>query len=184
MLDIGKLNLFRSVSPQGYSNGNWVISHIIDYYDIMGENVIYLKSDININLVLKCVVKKFKTNSELSEILENDLFRVSIIVIDFNSMDKINIIRNITSLPIIVVAGTFEPNYHFIYSDKFDYFYECYSKIENTISFKNKMFGIANGEPFKKIEYVNDVKNNWTSTTEDIKLQLLRDKKIENILKK
>ncbi len=177
MLDIGKLNLFRSVSPKGYSNGNWTISHIIDYYDIMGENVIYLKSDINSNLFLKCSVKKFETNSELIKILKNDLFRVSIIVIDSNSMDKINIIRDITSLPIIVVAGTFEPNYLFIYSDKFDYFYECYSKIEYSVSSIPFI-------PAKSIEYVNDVKNNWTSTIEDIKLQLLRDKKIENILKK
>jgi hypothetical protein len=174
MLDIGKLNLFRSVSPKGYSNGNWTISHIIDYYDIMGENVIYLNSDINTNLHLKCSVRKFENNSELIKILENDLFRVSIIVIDFNSIDRLGIIRDITSLPIIVVAGTFEPNYHFIYSDRFDYFYECYSKIDFSLSFID----------MNSIEYVNDVKNDWISTVEDIKIQLLRDKKIEEIFKK
>jgi hypothetical protein len=175
MLDIGKLNLFRSVSPKGYSNGNWTISHIIDYYDIMGENVIYLNSDINTNLHLKCSVKKFENNSELIKVLENGLFRVSIIVIDFNSIDRLDIIRDITSLPIIVVAGTFEPNYHFIYSDKFDYFYECYSKIDYSMSFMSVN---------PTIEYVNDVKNDWVSTVEDIKIQLLRDKKIEEIFKK
>ncbi len=174
MLDIGKLNLFRSVSPKGYSHGNWVISHVIDYYDIMGENVIYLNSDTNTNLFLKCSVKKFENTTELRKILENDLFRVSIIVIDFNSIDRINIIRDITELPIIVVAGTFEPNYNFIYSDKFDYFYECYSKIDFTLAFID----------MNSIEYVNDVKNDWISTVEDIKIQLLRDKKIEQIFKK
>jgi hypothetical protein len=169
MLDIGKLNLFRSVSPKGYSNGNWTISHIIDYYDVMGENVIYLNSDSNTKIFLKCNTIKFDTNLELQEILENNLFRVNIIVIDCNSMDSIDMIQNTTSLPIIVVENS---GYIPIYIDNFDYYYECYSKTEH------------NGLNFDRVEYVNDVKNNWTSTTEDIKLQLLRDKKIENILKK
>lgn len=169
MLDIGKTNLF--LNENGY-----VISRIIDYYDLMGRNCLFLDG-IDSNIHVKCS-KITITSNNISELLINNLFRVDIIIIatSVTRYDTLlSRIREVTDLPVILITD------NFIYSEKdlqkFDFIYRLY-KIDDTsyINFEDYE------NKFLEKSRVNDIKNSWDMSLADIKKQYIREEKINKLL--
>ena len=168
MLDIGKTNLFLN-------ENSYVVSRIIDYYDLMGRNCLFLDG-IDSNIHVKCS-KITVTSNNISELLINNLFRVDIIIATSvtrydNLLSKI---REVTDLPVILITD------NFIYSEKdlqkFDFIYRLY-KINDTsyINFEDYE------NKFLEKSRVNDIKNSWDISLADIKKQYIREEKINKLL--
>lgn len=167
MLDIGKTNLFLN-------ENNYVISRIIDYYDLMGRNCLFLDG-INSNIHVKCS-KITVTSNNISELLINNLFRVDIIIATSvtrydNLLSKI---REVTDLPVILITD------NFIYSEKdlqnFDFIYRLYKENIDYLNVKNYE------QQFLEKSRVNDIKNSWDMSLADIKKQYIREEKINKLL--
>lgn len=167
MLDIGKTNLFLN-------ENNYVISRIIDYYDLMGRNCLFLDG-IDSNIHVKCS-KITVTSNNISELLINNLFRVDIIIATSvtrydNLLSKI---REVTDLPVILITD------NFIYSEKdlqkFDFIYRLYKEDTDYLNVKNYE------QQFLEKSRVNDIKNSWDMSLTDIKKQYIREEKINKLL--
>lgn len=167
MLDIGKTNLFLN-------ENNYVVSRIIDYYDLMGRNCLFLDG-INSNIHVKCS-KITVTSNNISELLINNLFRVDIIIATSvtrydNLLSKI---REVTDLPVILITD------NFIYSEKdlqnFDFIYRLYKEDTDYLNVKNYE------QQFLEKSRVNDIKNSWDMSLADIKKQYIREEKINKLL--
>jgi hypothetical protein len=169
MLDIGKVNLFLN-------ENNYVVSKLIDYYDLMGHNCLFLDG-VNSNILVKCskLDIKFTRNNNISEILPNFLFRVDLlltVVPDGNIKYLLSSIREVTDLPIIFIIDS---NY---YNEKdFDYVYRLYKEDTQSLDLKNYQ------EQFLNLSRINDIKNDWDMSLADLKTQYIRDKKINDLLK-
>jgi hypothetical protein len=167
MLDIGKTNLFLN-------ENSYVVSRIINYYDLMCRNCLFLDG-VDSNIHVKCS-KITVTSNNISELLINNLFRVDIIIA--TSMTRydtlLSKIREVTDLPVILITD------NFIYSEKdlqnFDFIYRLY-KIDDTsyinFDYENK---------FLEKSRVNDIKNSWDMSLADIKKQYIREEKINKLL--
>ena len=168
MLDIGKTNLFLN-------ENSYVVSRIIDYYDLMGRNCLFLDG-IDSNIHVKCS-KITVTSNNISELLINNLFRVDIIIAtSVTRYDTLlSKIREVTDLPVILITD------NFIYSEKdlqkFDFIYRLY-KIDGTsyINFEDYE------NKFLEKSRVNDIKNSWDMSLADIKKQYIREEKINKLL--
>jgi len=168
MLDIGKTNLFLN-------ENSYVVSRIINYYDLMGRNCLFLDG-VDSNIHVKCS-KITVTSNNISELLINNLFRVDIIIA--TSMTRydtlLSKIREVTDLPVILITD------NFIYSEKdlqnFDFIYRLY-KIDDTsyINFEDYE------NKFLEKSRVNDIKNSWDMSLADIKKQYIREEKINKLL--
>lgn len=168
MLDIGKVNLFLN-------ENNYVVSKLIDYYDLMGRNCLFLDG-MNSNILVKCSKLDIKfTRNNISEILPNFLFRVDLLVVvvpDGNIKYLLSSIREVTDLPIIFIIDS---NY---YNEKdFDYVYRLYKEDTQSLDLKNYQ------EQFLNLSRINDIKNDWDMSLADLKTQYIRDKKINDLLK-
>lgn len=176
MLDIGKTNLFLN-------ENNYVVSRIIDYYDLMGRNCLFLDG-INSNIHVKCS-KITVTSNNISELLINNLFRVDIIIATSvtrslkNEWHLLNDtllskIREVTDLPVILITD------NFIYSEKdlqnFDFIYRLYKEDTDYLNVKNYE------QQFLEKSRVNDIKNSWNMSLADIKKQYIREEKINKLL--
>jgi len=167
MLDIGKTNLF--LNENGY-----VISRIIDYYDLMGRNCLFLDG-IDSNIHVKCS-KITITSNNISELLINNLFRVDIIIAtSVTRYDTLlSKIREVTDLPVILITD------NFIYSEKdlqkFDFIYRLYKEDTDYLNVKNYE------HQFLEKSRVNDIKNSWDMSLADIKKQYIREEKINKLL--
>jgi len=166
MLDIGKVNLFLN-------ENNYVVSKLIDYYDLMGHNCLFLDG-VNSNIHVKCS-KIAITSTDISEILPNFLFRVDLlltVVPDGHIKYLLSSIREVTDLPIIFII---DGNY---YNEKdFDYVYRLYKEDTQSLDLKNYQ------EQFLNLSRINDIKNDWDMSLADLKTQYIRDKKINDLLK-
>lgn len=167
MLDIGKTNLFLN-------ENNYVVSRIIDYYDLMGRNCLFLDG-INSNIHVKCS-KITVTSNNISELLINNLFRVDIIIAtSVTRYDTLlSKIREVTDLPVILITD------NFIYSEKdlqnFDFIYRLYKEDTDYLNVKNYE------QQFLEKSRVNDIKNSWNMSLADIKKQYIREEKINKLL--
>lgn len=167
MLDIGKTNLFLN-------ENNYVVSRIIDYYDLMGRNCLFLDG-INSNIHVKCS-KITVTSNNISELLINNLFRVDIIIAtSVTRYDTLlSKIREVTDLPVILITD------NFIYSEKdlqkFDFIYRLYKEDTDYLNVKNYE------QHFLEKSKINDIKNSWDMSLADIKKQYIREEKINKLL--
>lgn len=167
MLDIGKTNLFLN-------ENNYVVGRIIDYYDLMGRNCLFLDG-IDSNIHVKCS-KITVTSNNISELLINNLFRVDIIIAtSVTRYDTLlSKIREVTDLPVILITD------NFIYSDKdlqnFDFIYRLYKEDTDYLNVKNYE------QQFLEKSRVNDIKNSWDMSLTDIKKQYIREEKINKLL--
>lgn len=170
MLDIGKTNLFLS------DKGGSIISRIIDDYDLIGHNCLFLnRGDYSIQT--KCSTIKYNHYYEITDLLLNNLFRVDIIIVEMNYdyTSVISRIRELTEIPIILVTGFHSMK--FVDKD-FDYIYKFYRE-ERDISFNINRFK----EDFLNSSHINDIKNDWDMSLVDLRTQYIRDKKINDLLK-
>ena len=172
MLDIGKTNLFLS------ENGGSIISRIIDDYDLIGHNCLFLKRDYNINP--KCSTFNYSNYNEIPSILENNLFRVDTIIIEI-SWDYENVlskVRKITEIPVILVTDFYKMEYSQNY---FDYIYRFYREETTPSRFTFNLDKMQ--QMFLENSHINDIKNDWDMSLGDLRTQYIRDKKINDLLK-
>lgn len=165
MLDIGKVNLFLN-------ENNYVVSKVIDYYDLMGRNCLFLDV-INSNINVKCA-KIAVTSTDMSKILPNFLFRVDILITvvpDGHIKYLLNSIREVTDLPIIFVTDS-----KYYSESDFDYIYRLYKQETNFLDIKNYE------NQFLELSRINDIKNDWDSSLSDLIKQLIREEKINKLL--
>ncbi len=165
MLDIGKVNLFLN-------ENNYVVSKVIDYYDLMGRNCLFLDV-INSNINVKCA-KIAVTSTDMSKILPNFLFRVDILITvvpDGHIKYLLNSIREVTDLPIIFVTDS-----KYYSESDFDYIYRLYKQETNFLDIKNYE------NQFLELSRINDIKNDWDSSLLDLIKQLIREEKINKLL--
>jgi hypothetical protein len=172
MLDIGRTNLFLN------DRGTYIISKIIDDYDLMGHNCLFLTHK-NDTLQLKCASCTYTTYDSIPDILSENLFRVNIIIVESNRKFNflLDSIREVTDLPVIVVTDDLSYDYP---DYKFDYIYKLYRQ-ERDITFPLNIDGFE--EEFLNSSYITDVKNNWNTSLVDLRTQYTRDKKINDLLK-
>ena len=172
MLDIGRTNLFLN------DRGTYIISKIIDDYDLMGHNCLFLTHK-NDTLQLKCASCTYTTYDSIPDILSENLFRVNIIIVESNRKFNflLDSIREVTDLPVIVVTDDLSYDYP---DYKFDYIYKLYRQ-ERDITFPLNIDGFE--EEFLNSSYITDVKNNWNTSLADLRTQYIRDKKINDLLK-
>lgn len=190
MLDIGENNLFLTNEfddvklPGGLivHGGHYIISNIINYYDDMGKNCLYMCIDnTNMNLTTTgCGIIKYSSPENLTSRLFDNLFRVDILVVDaFNDIRKniqiIDNIRSITQLPLILIG---EKSYNFPSKEDFDYVYSFYKiNDSNTQPWNITRMSMDSS----KLSNIVDMKNEITFTLEDLKTRYIRDIKIDNI---
>jgi len=171
MLDIGKNNLFISTNT-----GMYIVSRMIGNYDLIGLNCLYLDrtSVINVN----CNVVDYCRYDEIPKILENNLFRVNIIIIevDKNFGIVLKMVREITDLPLILIGENINDFYKL---DNFDYIYEMYREKDDNFIFDTTNYE----ENFLNNSYIKDVKNDSVSSLKNLETEYIRDKKLELILK-
>jgi hypothetical protein len=168
MLDIGKTNLFLN-------DDKYVVSKLIDDYDLMGHNCLFLTHK-NDTLQLKCASCTYTTYDSIPDILSENLFRVNIIIVESNRKFNflLDTIREVTDLPVIIVTDDLSYDYP---DYKFDYIY----KLERDRTFSLSMNKFE--EDFLNNSHISDIKNNWNMTLSGLRKQYIRDKKINDLLK-
>lgn len=172
MLDIGKTNLFLS------DKGGSIISRIIDDYDLIGYNCLFLnRGDYSIQT--KCSTIKYNHYYDITNLLVDNLFRVDVIIIEMNYdyLNLMSMVRELTQIPVILVTGFHKMNY---LENDFDYIYKFYREERDiTLPFNlDKMH-----EEFLNTSHIVDIKNNWDTSLSDLRTQYIRDKKINDLLK-
>ena len=189
MLDLGKVNLFlidEDTTTTDKISGGFCVSKLLNYYDDMGKNCIYL--DMSRNISVNCKSFSYVRNHQLLTILKENLFRVDIIIIDLSVeflkdyKAVLSDIREFTDLPIILVSDKLK-DFYGDYENIFDYIYSLY-RLRNRVNFNGKINNIQHLFSDDDILYVRDIKNDWISKISDLKTQLIREEKINNILKK
>lgn len=172
MLDIGKTNLFLN------DRAKYVISKLIDDYDHMGHNCLFLTHK-NDSIQLKCASCRYTSYDSIPDVLSENLFRVNIIIVETNRKFKVLLdsIRDVTDLPVILVTDDLSYDYP-VY--KFDYIYKLYRQ-ERDITFPLSIDKFE--EDFLNSSYINDIKNDWDMSLGTLRTQYIRDKKINDLLK-
>jgi hypothetical protein len=167
MLDFGKNTLFVAKSTQPSMSDGWgAIAKIIDYYDTMGYNCLVFKRS---NLYCQSKTHECFLYKDIPNLITENIFRVNLIIIevDKNYGHLLSYIREVTDLPVIFVGKCIEDCYN---TNHFEYIYK-FRIGRSTIG------GFFDDDKY----YVEDVKNNWTSTIEELKTQYIRNEKINNI---
>lgn len=167
MLDFGKNTLFVAKSDQPSVIDGWgAIAKVIDYYDLIGYNCLVLKRNS-----LYCTNKthEYFLYEDVPNLILENIFRVNLIIVevDKNYTHLLSTIREVTDLPVILVGKSINDCYNL---DIFDNVYQLYIGRSLSTDFRDE------GK-----YYVNDVKNNWTSTIDEVKTQYVRNEKINNI---
>ena len=173
MLDIGKTNLFLS------DKGGSIISRIIDDYDLIGHNCLFLEiKPTSHNIYTKCNTIGYSSYDKIPSILEDNLFRVDIIIVEMSINYKylLNTIREITDLPIILISDFDELNHS---ENDFDYIYKFYREERNGFTLNLDMMERI----FLENSHIVDIKNDWDMSLGDLRTQYIRDKKINDLLK-
>jgi hypothetical protein len=171
MLDIGKTNLFLS------DKGGSIISRIIDDYDLIGRNCLFLNKG-EYNITTKCSTIKYDNYYDITDLLLNNLFRVDIIIIemDYDYKSIVSIIRELTEIPIILVTAFHSNRTRFLDKD-FDYIYKFYRE-SSLFTLNLDMME----QMFLENSHIVDIKNDWDMSLGDLRRQYIRDKKINDLL--
>lgn len=174
MLDIGKTNLFLN------EKAKYVISKLIDDYDLMGHNCLFLTHK-NDTLQLKCASCTYTTYDSIPDVLAENLFRVNIIIVESNRKFKVLLesIREVTDLPVILVTDDLSYDYP---DYKFDYIYKLY-RLESDTIFSRPIDLDKLEEDFLNRSHINDIKNGWDMSLGGLRTQYIREKKINDLLK-
>lgn len=188
MLEIGRSKLDNSLFVIGDSNnisGEYIANKIINSYDLEGLNCLFITSNYrNSTLRPNCSTKHFLHYEEIGELLENNLFRIDIIIVNIykNFTIALNSIRKVTDLPIIFVGESLDDFYRL---DDFKYVYQMY-RDRSTIT-HSKLITTLNTDEFEDnfltTSFIKDIINDWEVSLKDLQIEYYRDKKIELILK-
>lgn len=195
MLEIGRSKLDNSLFVIGgdssNTSGEYIANKIINSYDLEGKNCLFLTSNYRSSTLRpNCSTKHYLHYEEIEQLLENNLFRVDIIIVNVykNFTIALNSIRKVTDLPIIFVGENLDDFYRL---DDFKYVYQMY-KDRSTITHSKLITMLNTGtfsspdefeDNFLTTSFIKDVINDWVVSLKDLQIEYYRDKKIELILK-
>jgi hypothetical protein len=178
MIEIG--NKTKVVMGNG---SNIVLSQLVDFYDLIGLNALYIHSDNE--QPLKCNSIKSSTRypwEKVEEKIMSNLFRLDLIIVASNiHVEKIvKLIDTQVKLPTIYLTSVKLPKVvvddpHRL--DAYDYGYLFYRK-NNSLNFQS----IINTD-FDTDYYIKDLKNDWEDNLLNLKKSWNRDKRIDDLLK-
>ncbi len=176
MIEIG--NRTKVVMGNG---SNIVLSQLVDFYDLIGLNALYIHSDNE--QPLKCNSIKSSTRypwEKVEEKIMSNLFRLDLIIVASNiHVEKIvKLIDTQVKLPTIYLTSSKvvvdDPNR----LDTYDYGYLFYRK-STPLNFQS----ININTDFDTDYYIKDLKNNWEDNLLNLKKRWNRDKRIDDLLK-
>jgi hypothetical protein len=188
MLEIGKNKLDNSLFVIGDSNnisGEYIANRIINSYDLEELNCLFFTSNYrNSSLRPNCSTKHYLHYEEIEGLLENNLFRVDIIIVNVyrNFTIALNSIRKVTDLPIIFIGEKLDDFYRL---DDFKYVYQLYRE-KSTGVYSSVIMTLDSDkyeENFLTTSFIKDIKNDWLVSLKDLQIEYYRDRKIELILK-
>jgi hypothetical protein len=178
MLELKSKNLFIK---SGFSS-TYSISKVLDFYDLIGKNILLLHHEnSNLSSWVRFNKKSF-TNASLDKVLTENLFRVDLLVVDFNDVlhieESYEKIRNITDIPVIFIA-----NDNLIKDEKaikvtnFDTAYLLYKSrgIPTGIVTSLDSDGLSNF-------LVESIKDGWKSNLQELKKQYIRHQNLKDLL--
>jgi hypothetical protein len=168
MIEIGKNNIFTGSQSS--------ISEIIKLNELIGINQIFFhKENSNLHHFLK--IKKVKFKSKVEDKILNHLFRIDVIIIEDNDIYSLYPIRNITSLPIVIIQENYKILSNFT---KFDKIYKF--DIDRS---KNRYFNphISSIQFSEDRHIISELNSGWSCDLSLLKQQWIRDRKIEDIFK-
>jgi hypothetical protein len=186
MLELKSKNLFIK-SGNGSHN---VISKVLDFYDLIGKNILLLHDESSVMSSWVKFNNQLFTPSTLKEVLQHNLFRLDLIVVDSNQWIEENYksIRQITDLPVIFIDDIRNDNLE-LKNPKGKI------KIKNfdTAYILSKAGGIPTGRlttissltfDSDKLEdfIIESVKDEWKSNLKELKIQYIRDKNLRDLL--
>lgn len=181
MVQLKSKNLFINRS-------NYTMSRILEFYDLIGLNVLYLHNDKTTLGGLVSASKKSFTNSNFPTVLKDNLFRVDIVVIDgkvrsYNELYRQS--REITNVPIIFISNGVFTN---ALGDKSESIPDRLKVEFDTIYHlsKEKRFAGASSMSFTPVSLqdleVEELKEGWKSNLKELKVQYIRDKNLSDLL--
>lgn len=180
MIDIGHRN--KIIIGKG---GDFILHSLIDFYDTIGKNVLYIIGDKNYPLKCNTIKVNRYEWEEAEEKIMSNLFRLDYIIVRSNFYsDKIfELIDKKIKLPSFhIVEGSGASNRYDMLSDKIYYFYRDGNIFKNPLSFNT--FN-ASDDIFNEDSYmIKDVKNNFIDSLHNIKVRWIRDKKLEDLFNK
>jgi hypothetical protein len=187
MLELKSKNLFIK---SGFSSTH-SISKVLDFYDLIGKNILLLHHESshttrflqnsNLSSWVRFNKKSF-THASLDKVLTENLFRVDLLVVDFNDVlhieESYEKIRNITDIPVIFIA-----NDNLIKDEKaikvtnFDTAYLLYKSrgIPTGIVTSLDSDGLSNF-------LVESIKDGWKSNLQELKKQYIRHQNLKDLL--
>jgi hypothetical protein len=186
MLELKSKNLFIK-SGNGSHN---VISKVLDFYDLIGKNILLVHDKSSVMSSWVKFNKQLFTSSNLKDVLEHNLFRLDLIVVDSNQLIEENYktIRQITDLPVIFLVD--------IRSDNLD-LKNTNGKIKvknfDTAYILSKSDKIPTGRltsissltfDYDKLDnfIVESLREEWKSNLKELKIQYIRDKNLRDLL--
>lgn len=179
MIEIG--NKTKVVMGNGSSI---VLSQLVDFYDLIGLNPLYIHSDND--HALKCNSIKSSTRypwEKVEDKIMSNLFRLDLIIVASNiHMEKIvKLIDAEIKLPTIYLTSSkvVVDDPHML--DPYDYGYLFYRKNNNPLHTLN--FQSSINTDFDTDYYIKDLKNNCEDNLTNLKKRWNRDKKIDDLLK-
>lgn len=186
MLELKSKNLFI----KNGSGSIYGISKILDFYDLIGKNILLLHyKGSTLSSWVKFNKQEFSVSS-LQYVLPEHLFRLDLIVVDCNHdvEENYRTIRKITDLPVIFITD--------IRNDDLELKNSKGSiRIKNfeTAYILSKAGGIPTGRlttisslsfDSDKLEnyLVESIKEEWKSNLKELKIQYIRDKNLRDLL--
>lgn len=175
MLELKSKNLFIK-SGNGSHN---VISKILDFYDLIGKNILLLHyKGSSMSSWVKFNKQEF-SSSTLKYILPEHLFRLDLIVVDASHdiEDNYRTIRQITNLPVIFLVDIRS-------LDLVKNFDTSYILSKSSGIPVGRLTTISSLNFSDKLEdhLVESIKEGWKSNLKELKIQYIRDKNLRDLL--
>jgi len=176
MIEIG--NRTKVVMGNG---SNIILSQLVDFYDLIGLNALYIHSDNE--QALKCNSIKSSTRytwEKVEEKIMSNLFRLDLIIVTSNiHLEKIvKLIDTQVKLPTIYLTSSKVVVDDPSRLDNYDHGYLFYRK-STPLNFQS----ININTDFDTDYYIKDLKNDWEDNLLNLKKKWNRDKRIDDLLK-
>jgi len=176
MIEIG--NKTKVVLGKG---SGLILSSLVDFYDLIGKNVLYIYGDNNTALKCNCIKSSTRFTWEMvKDKIMSNLFRLDIIIVSPNIYyDNISeLINREIKLPTIYLTNSnvVVDDPHRL--DSYDYGYLFFKKEQVFATLRQ-----ITSEDYQENYFIKDLKNDWVDSIDNLKKTWIRDKKIDDLLK-